>query len=478
MGKKYCCLLFFLFFFIMGIFNVNAASYKASDLGVPTLSSLKQSGQTVTLSYKNSASTTICKAMRCGIMLFEDKTDKIYRVSNTSTSFPIRGLQKGKTYAFSVAQYYIDEKGVYKNYKLSEKKLVTIPGNSSSTSTSVSTPKLTKVSRYSYNSVKAYYTTYGTISGVELKTASAKTYKSTTSKSSYIYGGLTSGKTYTFSIRAYKTVNGKKYYSKWSNSIKTTVKVPTPTLSSVSKLGWDRLRVYYKRSGVTSGVEIYNTTKGKKYKTTNNRYFTYGSLDSGKKYTFKIRSYQKVNGKYYYSSYTSSKSNTVKYLYKYYQYNYGSVKCGSYYKSMSSSGCGPTSMAMVTSTLKGKKILPTTLASYGCGNKTFGNGGAQHGFFRKVAKKYGLNGKWVSKNSSEVIKALESGDYLVIAHMGKGHFTKAGHYIVLMGVSSNGTYVRVQDPGHPNNCKYWKFSTVRSETKVRNKNESFFIVKK
>ena len=152
MGKKYCCLLFFLFFFIMGIFNVNAASYKASDLGVPTLSSLKQSGQTVTLSYKNSASTTICKAMRCGIMLFEDKTDKIYRVSNTSTSFPIRGLQKGKTYAFSVAQYYIDEKGVYKNYKLSEKKLVTIPGNSSSTSTSVSTPKLTKVSRYSYNS--------------------------------------------------------------------------------------------------------------------------------------------------------------------------------------------------------------------------------------------------------------------------------------------------------------------------------------
>lgn len=475
MKKKYWCLLFFLFFFMIGIFNVDAATYKESDLGIPTLSNLKQSGQVITVSYKSSTSSTICSAMRCGIMIYEDKTDKIYRVSNNSTSLPIKGLQKGKSYAFSVAQYYIDSKGMYQNYKFSAKKLITIPGSSSSTSTSVSTPKLTKVSRYSYNSAKAYYTTYGTISGVELRTASAKTYKSTTSKSSYVYGGLTSGKTYTFSIRAYKTVNGKKYYSKWSNSIKTTVKVPTPTLSSVSKLGWDRLRVYYKRNGVTSGVEIYNTTKGKKYKTTNNRYFTYGSLNSGQKYNFKIRSYQKVNGKYYYSSYTSSKSNTVKYLYKYFQSNYGRTSCGKY---MASSGCGPTSMAMVASTLKGKKISPLTLGNYGCSNKTFGNGGAQHGFFRKVAKKYGLNGKWVSKNSSQVIKALESGDYLVIAHMGKGHFTKTGHYIVLTGVRSNGTYVRVQDPAWPNNCKYWKFSTVRSETKVRNKNESFFIVKK
>ena len=123
--KKNLFLGFFLFFF--SITTVNAASYKASDLGVPTLSNLKRSGQTVIVNYKNSASTTVCKAMRCGLMIYEDKTDKIYRVSNTSTSLPIRDLQKGKIYVFSVAQYYIDKNGVYKNYEHSEKKLITIP---------------------------------------------------------------------------------------------------------------------------------------------------------------------------------------------------------------------------------------------------------------------------------------------------------------------------------------------------------------
>ena len=477
MKKKLCILMFIFFVFVISIYNVNAESYTASDLGIPTISSVSVSGNDVVVKYKGTASSTVCNAMKCGIMILERSTESIYRVSNTGTSLTIKNLQKGKTYTFTASYYYVDSYGLYRNSTFSSAKSITIP-ESSATSTSVSTPKLTKVSRRSYNSAKVYYTTYGTISGVELRTASAKTYKDTTNKSSYIYSDLTYGKTYTFSVRAYKIVNGKKYYSKWSNTIKRTVKVPTPTLKSVSKLGWDRLRVYYERNGVTSGVEIYNTTREKKYKTTNNRFFTYGSLKSGEKYTFKIRSYQKVNGKYYYSSYTSAKSNKVKYLYKYYQYNYGSVKCGSYYKSMSSSGCGPTSMAMVTSTLKGRKVSPTTLARYGCGTKTFGNGGSKHSFFKKTAKKYGLNGKWVSKNSSQVIKALESGDYLVIAHMGKGHFTKKGHYIVLTGVKSNGKYVKVQDPAHPNNCKYWKFSTVKKETKVRNKNESFFIVKK
>ena len=41
-----------------------------------------------------------------------------------------------------------------------------------------------------------------------------KTYKSTVLKSTYT---MTKGKTYKFKIRSYKTVDGKKVYSKWSN---------------------------------------------------------------------------------------------------------------------------------------------------------------------------------------------------------------------------------------------------------------------
>lgn len=55
-------------------------------------------------------------------------------------------------------------------------------------------------------------------SGKAAKTiASNKTIKKT-------YSGLKSGKKYWVRVRAYKTVNGKKYYSAWSKAKKVTVR--------------------------------------------------------------------------------------------------------------------------------------------------------------------------------------------------------------------------------------------------------------
>jgi len=57
-----------------------------------------------------------------------------------------------------------------------------------------------------------YQVAYSTDGGKTYKTY--KTYKSTATKATF---KMTKGTTYKFKVRSYKTVNGKKVYSKWSN---------------------------------------------------------------------------------------------------------------------------------------------------------------------------------------------------------------------------------------------------------------------
>ena len=67
---------------------------------------------------------------------------------------------------------------------------------------------------------------------------------------------------------------------------------------------------------------------------------------------------------------------------------------------------------------------------------------------------HNLGYKAVSKkgNLQSVLDALESGNSLVIAHMGKGTFTGGGHYLVLSAVRDDGK-VYVVDPYHDVNKK-------------------------
>lgn len=113
----------------MCVFSVDAA-FDESKLGIPTITSITDNSSNITIKFKSSAPDDLCKSVRCGIMIYEDKTDKLYRLSNNSTSFPVKNLKKGQTYAFSVAQYYIDSKGIYANYKLSAKKTITFGASS------------------------------------------------------------------------------------------------------------------------------------------------------------------------------------------------------------------------------------------------------------------------------------------------------------------------------------------------------------
>lgn len=117
------------------------------------------------------------------------------------------------------------------------------------------------------------------------------------------------------------------------------------------------------------------------------------------------------------------------------------------------SGCGPTSMAMILSTLLGKEVTPVELCDFAIKNGyRTDNSGTSWGFYKAAANKYGLESVQTN-NINKVKEALKNGNSMVIASMGKGHFTKSGHFIVIHGMEEKGDklWFEVLDPNSTNN---------------------------
>lgn len=122
------------------------------------------------------------------------------------------------------------------------------------------------------------------------------------------------------------------------------------------------------------------------------------------------------------------------------------------------SGCGPTSFAMVVSGLEGSLgswdtnrdgiLDPGEAAAYAKAegyNSTTGEGTSWGLFEQASASRFGLNSTEVAPGSySTVYDALKNG-YPVVASMHAGHFTGGGHFIVLTGVDTDGQ-VLINDP--------------------------------
>ena len=151
----------------------------------------------------------------------------------------------------------------------------------------------------------------------------------------------------------------------------------------------------------------------------------------------------------------------------YSQHSYKNVQfCGRSGASISSSGCGVTSAAIVASSLTGNtKYDPKYMMewAYREGECGAGISGTNDGFFIKFATQLGLKYQRVKKeNANLVVEALKTGNALVIAHMGNGHFTGGGHYIVLSAVNDKGE-VMVQDPNDKGKNHYWSINLIANE---------------
>ncbi|MBN1040419.1 hypothetical protein DVW12_17230 [Clostridium botulinum] len=138
---------------------------------------------------------------------------------------------------------------------------------------------------------------------------------------------------------------------------------------------------------------------------------------------------------------------------------------------MTDTACGPTSAAMVLTGLRGNLngldtsgdgiLDPYEAACWSVENgyRVPGNGTA-FAFFPAIGKAAGLNVREYQGNEySKVLEELKQG-HPVIASMGPGHFTRAGHYIVLVSVLEDGT-IKVNDPNREEcSLKSWDFNSI------------------
>lgn len=131
-----------------------------------------------------------------------------------------------------------------------------------------------------------------------------------------------------------------------------------------------------------------------------------------------------------------------------------------------SSGCGPTSLAMVVVGLTGDTTVnPKVVAdwSYANGHRVEGVGTAWS-LFPAGATKWGINCEELLVSSSQISQKLREGK-TIIASMGKGHFTSNGHFIVLRGITGNGK-ILVNDPNsREKSNQEWSVSIIVNEAK-------------
>lgn len=128
------------------------------------------------------------------------------------------------------------------------------------------------------------------------------------------------------------------------------------------------------------------------------------------------------------------------------------------------SGCGPTSLAMVVSSLSGKTVNPVEMSEWAYKNGYCCEGnGSYHSLIPDGARCFGLKVEGcTSSDPQRLVDAVASGK-LVIAIMGKGHFTQSGHFIVLRGVTSE-EKILVADPISKSRSEQeWDVSLIMNE---------------
>lgn len=120
--------------------------------------------------------------------------------------------------------------------------------------------------------------------------------------------------------------------------------------------------------------------------------------------------------------------------------------------SISSSGCGPTSFAMVASYLTGRTITPVDAVAW-CGNAYYVAGaGTSWAYFPAAASHFGCGAVTQTADANAVLQALADG-HPVISSQKRGLFTSGGHFIVLRGLTPGGK-VLVNDPNDNDRKNY------------------------
>lgn len=173
----------------------------------------------------------------------------------------------------------------------------------------------------SENSITLEWKAGGTASGYEIYRlgSDGKYVKiATTTSLTYTNKKLANSKSYQYVVRAYAQNSNGKVYSSFTETLTTNTTPATPKINVFAKKK-GQLKIKWSKLNSASGYEIYQSTskKGtyKKIKTVTKKAtisYTNKKLKSNKKYYYKVRAYNTINGKKVYGSYSSVKGKKVK----------------------------------------------------------------------------------------------------------------------------------------------------------------------
>lgn len=149
-------------------------------------------------------------------------------------------------------------------------------------------------------------------------------------------------------------------------------------------------------------------------------------------------------------------------------------------QTIATSGCGPTSMAMILNYYIDNSITPlqTTFYAINNGYRTYQEG-TSWSYFQAMAAEYQLE-YYQTSNSKEVLNWMNTKeDPLVICSMGPGLWTSNGHFIVLWKIDNNIAFIndpfsiefnRIQNSYNKltSQCRqYFCFNKIKKDEQVK-----------
>ncbi len=128
-------------------------------------------------------------------------------------------------------------------------------------------------------------------------------------------------------------------------------------------------------------------------------------------------------------------------------------------------GCGPTAMAMAVSTLTEQAVDPAAMAAAAAAERFWApRSGSYLSIVPGLSRMYGLECSSLSAEDGAALEAaLSSEDGLVVALMGKGHFTQGGHFILLHTLTEDGRALVADSNSRINSLTPWDLPLLLSE---------------
>lgn len=170
-----------------------------------------------------------------------------------------------------------------------------------------------------------------------------------------------------------------------------------------------------------------------------------------------------------------SMKNHKEYIAGYIYFNQGDSAWNQNGYCIAKAGCGPTSMAVVITSLTGKWVTPLDTAIWGYQHGFYSREGSAHEMIPAMAAAYGLRCQGAGTDYQEIKKALKAGKP-VVCLMGPGYFTRGGHFMVLVAIDNNDC-VTVADVGSRTRSAYkYRLADVIAQSKGASAGGPFWVM--